>query len=136
MNDLVTFLKAAACTAGAMCGYYLGPCDGLLTAILILVIVDYITGVLAAYVAKKLDSNVGFHGIIRKVVIFVIIGVANVLDVYVIKTGTAIRSGVICFYIANEGLSILENAGHIGLPLPGNLLAALEQLKEHKEDHL
>ena len=136
MNALCTFLKSAAITAGAICGYYMGPLDGLLTALLIFVIIDYVTGVLAAWVTKSLDSNIGFHGILRKVIIFLVVGVSNVLDVYVIKTGTAIRSGVICFYLANEGLSILENAGRAGLPLPDALKAALEQLKTHKEEHL
>ena len=93
---------------GGWLGYYLGGCDGLLYALLAFVVADYVTGVMCAASDKKLSSEVGFKGICRKVLIFILVGIANILDVQVIGTGSVLRTAVIFFYISNEGLSLLE----------------------------
>ena len=101
---------------GGWLGYFLGGCDGLLYALLAFVIIDYITGVMCAVIDKKLSSEVGFKGIFKKVLIFLLVGIANILDVQVIGTGSVLRTAVIFFYISNEGVSLLENAAHRAAP--------------------
>ena len=96
-------------------------------------IIDYITGILCAVVDKTLSSEVGFKGICRKVLIFLLVGIANVLDVQVIGSGSALRTAVIFFYISNEGVSLLENATHLGLPVPERIKTVLEQLHDRAE---
>lgn len=118
---------------GGWLGYFLGGCDGLLYALVVFVVVDYITGVMCAINDKKLSSAVGFKGICRKVLIFLLVGIANVLDVQVIGTGSVLRTAVIFFYISNEGISLLENAGHLGLPIPEKIKVVLEQLHDRAE---
>lgn len=95
---------------------------------------DYLTGVMCAIADKKLSSEVGFKGICRKVIIFMLVGIANVIDVEVIKTGSVLRTAVIFFYLSNEGISLLENAGHSGLPIPEKLKLVLEQLHDKDEN--
>ena len=119
---------------GGWLGYFLGGCDGLLYALVVFVVVDYITGVMCAINDKKLSSSVGFKGICRKVLIFLLVGIANVLDVQVIGTGSVLRTAVIFFYISNEGISLLENAGHLGLPIPEKIKVVLEQLHDRAEE--
>lgn len=121
---------------GGWLGYFLGGCDALLFALLAFVVIDYITGVMCAIADKTLSSEVGFKGICRKVLIFLLVGIANILDVQVIGTGSILRTAVIFFYISNEGVSLLENAAHLGLPVPSKMKAVLEQLhdKSEKED--
>jgi len=97
-------------------------------------VVDYITGVMCAIVDKKLSSSVGFKGICRKVLIFTLVGIANILDVQVIGTGSVLRTAVIFFYLSNEGVSLLENAAHLGLPIPEKLKDILEQLHDRAEN--
>ena len=105
----------------------------MLYALIAFVVVDYVTGVMCAVVDKKLSSAVGFRGIFKKVLIFLLVGVANILDAQVIGTGCVLRTAVIFFYISNEGVSLLENAGHLGLPIPTKLKAVLEQLHDRAE---
>jgi toxin secretion/phage lysis holin len=107
--------------------------DGFLYALLAFVILDYITGVMVAAIQKKVSSEVGFKGICRKVLIFILIGMANIVDVQIIGNGSAIRTAVIFFYLSNEGISILENTAIIGLPVPQKLKDVLEQLKDHSD---
>jgi toxin secretion/phage lysis holin len=95
---------------------------------------DYITGVMCAVVDKKLSSEVGFKGICKKVLIFMLVGIANILDIEVIGTGSVLRTAVIFFYLSNEGISLLENAGHLGLPIPKKLMDILEQLHDRSEE--
>lgn len=118
---------------GGWLGYFLGGCDGLFYALLAFVAVDYITGVMCAIADKNLSSEVGFKGICRKVLIFILVGIANILDVQVIGTGSVLRTAIIFFYISNEGVSLLENAGHLGLPIPTKLKDILEQLHDRAE---
>ena len=128
--NLCQFLFTAA---GGWLGYFLGGCDGLLIALVIFAVADYITGVMCAVADKKLSSEVGFKGICRKVIIFMLVGVAHVIAVNVIATGSVLRTAVIFFYLSNEGVSLLENAGHLGLPIPEKLKIVLEQLHDRSE---
>ena len=128
--NLCQFLFTAA---GGWLGYFLGGCDGLLIALVIFAVADYITGVMCAVADKKLSSEVGFKGICRKVIIFMLVGVAHVIDVNVIATGSVLRTAVIFFYLSNEGVSLLETAGHLGLPIPEKLKIVLEQLHDRSE---
>nr|DAE75079.1 MAG TPA: holin [Caudoviricetes sp.] len=118
---------------GGWLGYFLGGCDGLLYALLAFVVIDYITGIMCAVVDKKLSSAVGFKGIFKKVLIFALVGVGHILDTRVIGTGSVLRTAVIFFYLSNEGISLLENAGHLGLPIPKKLKSILEQLHDRSE---
>lgn len=120
---------------GGLIGWYLGGIDGFIYALVAFVVMDYVTGFMAAMLEKKLSSEVGFRGIFKKVLIFILVGIAHVMDFYLIGNGSAIRTAVIFFYVANEGISILENVGQIGLPIPKKLRDILVQLKE-KEDHV
>ena len=115
---------------GGWLGYFLGGCDGLLYALLFFVIIDYITGVMCAVSDKKLSSAVGFRGICRKVLIFLLVGLAHILDEQVLHQTGVLRTAVIFFFLANDGLSILENAAHLGLPIPEQMKDVLEQLHD------
>ena len=121
---------------GGWLGYFLGGCDGLLIALVAFAAIDYITGLMCAISEKRLNSKVGFKGICRKILIFALVGVANLIDVQVIQTGSILRTAVVFFYLSNEGVSLLENAAHLGLPIPKKLKAVLEQLhdKHNKEE--
>lgn len=129
-KEILTTIKVVAGEIGALVGIFLGDVDGLIIALIMFAVVDYITGVLAGAIEHKLNSEVGFRGITKKVLLFLIVGVANILDVYVIGTRAVTRTAVCLFYIANEGLSIIENSARIGLPIPEKLRVILEQLKE------
>lgn len=133
MNKILESLKYVFIVIGGYVGFYLGSIDAFIYTLLAFVIADYVTGVLRAGVERKLSSSVGFKGIAKKIVIFIVVGIANLCDVNLIKgDGTMIRTAIIFFYIANEGLSILENTMAIGLPVPEKLREMLEQLKEDK----
>ena len=136
MKEFWNVIQLVFAAIGGWLGWFLGGCDGLLYALIAFVVVDYVTGVMCAVVDKKLSSAVGFRGIFKKVLIFALVGVANILDVNVIGTGSVLRTAIIFFYISNEGVSVLENAGHLGLPIPEQLKTVLEQLhnRAEKED--
>ena len=134
MKEFWNMIQAVFAVLGGWVGYFVGGCDGLLYALLAFVAIDYITGVMCAIADRKLSSEVGFKGICRKVLIFLLVGIANVLDVNVIGTGSVLRTAVIFFYISNEGVSLLENAAHLGLPVPDKMKAVLEQLHKKGED--
>lgn len=133
MKEFWNMIQFVFAGIGGWLGYFLGGCDGLILALLAFVVIDYITGVMCAVSDKKLSSAVGFKGICRKVLIFLLVGIANILDVQVIGTGSVLRTAVIFFYISNEGVSLLENAGHLGLPIPVKIKAVLEQLHDRVE---
>lgn len=118
---------------GGWLGWFLGGCDGLLIALILFVVIDYITGVMCAVTDHRLSSEIGFRGICKKVVIFLLVGIAQIIDIEVIKTGSILRTAVIFFYLSNEGVSILENAAHLGLPIPEKLKDVLEQLHNRAE---
>lgn len=133
MKEFWNVIQLVFTGIGGWLGYFLGGCDGLVFALLLFVVIDYITGVMCAVADKKLSSAVGFKGICRKVLIFLLVGIANILDVEVIGTGSVLRTAVIFFYISNEGVSLLENACHLGLPIPVKIKAVLEQLHDRAE---
>ena len=132
MKAVMDKLELAFAAVGGVVGWFLGGFDGFLYALIVFVVMDYLTGVLAAGVRKELSSEVGFKGIAKKVCIFVLVGIANIVDSQVIHDGAAIRTAVIFFYLANEGISILENSTVIGLPVPQKLREMLQQLTEEK----
>lgn len=134
MKEFWNTIQLIFTAIGGWLGYFLGGCDGLLYALVVFVVVDYITGVMCAINDKTLSSAVGFRGICRKVLIFLLVGIANILDVQVIGTGSVLRTAVIFFYISNEGISLLENAGHLGLPIPEKIKVVLEQLHDRAEN--
>ena len=133
MKSIWVSIQLAFSALGGFLGWYLGGVDGFLYALIAFVLVDYITGVMCAIADKKLSSAVGFKGICRKVLIFLLVGIANILDVQVIGTGSVLRTAVIFFYISNEGVSLLENAAHLGLPVPEKIKTVLEQLHDRAE---
>ena len=133
MKEFWNTMQMVFAAVGGWLGYFLGGCDGLLIALVVFAVADYITGVMCAISDKKLSSEVGFRGICRKVLIFFLVGVANILDVQVIGTGSVLRTAIIFFYISNEGVSLVENAAHLGLPVPEKLKAVLEQLHDRAE---
>ena len=132
MKEFWNWTQAAIAAAGGGLGYFLGGWDGFLYALLTFVVIDYITGLMCAVLDKKLSSEVGFRGIFKKVLIFSLVAIGNIVDQSVIGDGSVIRTAVIFFYLSNEGVSILENAAHIGLPVPQKLKDILEQL--HNRD--
>lgn len=133
MKEFWNAIQMVFTAIGGWLGYFLGGCDGLVVALVVFVVADYLTGVMCAISEKKLSSEVGFRGICRKVLIFILVGIANILDVQVIGTGSVLRTAIIFFYISNEGISLLENAGRLGLPIPEKLKVVLEQLHNESE---
>ena len=133
MKEFWNVIQLIFTAMGGWLGWFLGGCDGLLYALVAFVVIDYITGVMCAISDHTLSSTVGFKGICRKVLIFMLVGIANMLDVQVIKTGSVLRTAVVFFYISNEGVSLLENAAHLGLPVPEKIKAVLEQLHKRAE---
>ncbi len=134
MKEFWNTIQLIFSAVGGWLGYFLGGCDGLLYALIAFVVIDYITGVMCAIINRELSSAVGFKGIFRKVLIFLLVGSANIIDVQVIGTGAVLRTAVIFFYISNEGVSLLENAGHLGLPIPEKIKTVLEQLHDRAEN--
>lgn len=129
--SVIQFIFAAV---GGWLGWFLGGCDGLLYALIAFVVVDYITGVMCAVLDKKLSSEVGFKGIFKKILIFLLVGIANLLDVNIIGNGSVLRTAAIFFYLSNEGVSLLENATLLGLPVPEKLKSVLQQLHDRSEE--
>jgi toxin secretion/phage lysis holin len=133
MKDIMNTVHIIFAAIGGWLGWLLGGWDGFLYALVAFVMIDYLTGLMAAAVEKKLSSEVGFRGIFKKILIFMLVGIGSILDRQIIGDGSVLRTAVIFFYISNEGISIIENAGRIGLPIPQKLKDILEQLKT-KED--
>ena len=133
MKEFWNTIQLIFSAVGGWLGYFLGGCDGLLYALIAFVVIDYITGVMCAIINRELSSAVGFKGIFRKVLIFLLVGIANIIDVQVIGSGAVLRTAVIFFYISNEGVSLLENASHLGLPVPEKIKEVLEQLHDRSE---
>ena len=133
MKEFWNLIQLIFTALGGWLGYFLGGCDGLLYALLVFVVLDYVTGIMCAINDHKLSSEVGFRGICRKVIIFMLVGIGHILDVNVIGTGSVLRTAIIFFYLSNEGVSLLENAAHLGLPIPEKLKDVLEQLHDRAE---
>ena len=130
MKQIWSGIQIAFTAFGGFLGWFLGGIDGFLYALIAFTVIDYITGVMCAITDKNLSSSVGFKGICRKVLIFTMVGIGNIVDVYVLGEGGVLRTAVIFFYLSNEGVSILENSAHLGLPIPEKLKEVLEQLHE------
>lgn len=130
MKQIWSGIQIAFTAFGGFLGWFLGGIDGFLYALIAFTVIDYITGVMCAITDKKLSSSVGFKGICRKVLIFTLVGIGNIVDVYVLGQGGVLRTAVIFFYLSNEGVSILENSAHLGLPIPEKLKEVLEQLHD------
>jgi toxin secretion/phage lysis holin len=137
MKEIWNWIQVTFAAVGGWLGYFLGGWDGFLYALLTFVVIDYITGLMCAVLDKKLSSEVGFRGIFKKVLIFSLVAIGHIIDKNVIGDGSVIRTAVIFFYLSNEGISILENAVHVGLPVPQKLKDILEQLhnRSDKEDY-
>ena len=133
MKEFWNMIQITFAGLGGWLGWFLGGCDGLIYALLVFVVVDYVTGVLCAISDRALSSEVSFRGLCRKVLIFMLVAIGHILDVYVIGNGSVLRTAVIFFYMSNEGISLLENAGHLGLPIPDQLRLVLEQLHDRED---
>ena len=133
MRSIWTGIQIAFSAIGGFIGWLLGGFDGFLYALIAFAMIDYITGVMCAISDKRLSSEVGFKGICRKVLIFVLVGIGNLVDVYVLGEARVLRTAVIFFYLSNEGVSLLENSAHLGLPIPQKLKSVLEQLHNRNE---
>lgn len=127
-------IKTVSGAAGALIGFLYGEISGLFIAIIALMALDYITGILCGISTKTLSSEIGFKGLVKKLMILVIIAVGHLVDAYIIGTGSALMTAVILFFAANEGISILENAAILGLPIPKKLKSILEQIKNKSEE--
>ncbi|MPN30608.1 hypothetical protein SDC9_178079 [bioreactor metagenome] len=134
MKDIMNTVQIIFAAIGGWLGWLLGGWDGFLYALVAFVVTDYLTGLMAAAVEKKLSSEVGFRGIFKKILIFMLVGIGSILDRQIIGDGSVLRTAVIFFYISNEGISIIENAGRIGLPIPQKLKDILEQLKTKENE--
>ena len=126
MKTIINYISSTILTTIV---YYLGGLDMALKTLLILMVLDYITGICKSIINKKVNSVIGLKGIIKKVGYLIIVALSFLLDGMVGDTG-AIRNLVVYFFVANEGISILENWGAMGLPLPSKILEVLEQLKK------
>ena len=133
MKEFWNTIQLVFSAVGGWLGYFLGGCDGLLYTLLAFVVLDYVTGIMCAVSDKKLSSAVGFRGLFRKVLIFALVGVGHLLDVQILGAVGVLRTAVIFFYLSNEGVSLIENAAHLGLPIPAKLKAVLEQLHDRAE---
>ena len=134
MKQIWSGIQLAFTAVGGFLGWFLGGVDGFPYALIAFTVIDYITGVMCAVTDKNLSSSVGFKGICRKVLIFTLVGIGNIVDVYVLGQGGVLRTAVIFFYLSNEGVSILENSAHLGLPIPEKLKEVLEQLHDRGGD--
>ena len=133
MKEFWNTIQLIFAAVGGWLGYFLGGCDGLLYALIAFVAIDYITGVMCAISDKTLSSEVGFKGICRKVLIFLLVGIGNIIDVQVLGSPGVLRTAVIFFYLSNEGVSLLENAAHLGLPVPDAIKTVLEQIHDRSD---
>ncbi|WP_010651578.1 phage holin family protein [Oceanobacillus massiliensis] len=134
MKQVTEWIQIGFAAIGGFLGYFLGGFDGFLYALVTFVVIDYITGFMVAVIEKKLSSEIGFRGIFKKVLIFCLVGIGHMIDMHLIQSGSVIRTAVIFFYISNEGISIIENAALIGLPVPKKLKDILAQLKDKDEE--
>ncbi len=133
MKQIWNLIQIGFSAFGGFIGWFLGGNDGFIYALLAFVVIDYITGIMCAIADKELSSEVGFKGICKKVLIFALVGIGNLLDIYILGQAGILRNVVIFFYLSNEGVSILENASHLGLPVPEKLKEILKQLHNRKE---
>lgn len=137
MKEIWNGVQVGIAAVGGWLGWFLGGWDGFLYALIAFTVIDYITGVMCAIIDRKLSSDVGAKGIFRKVLIFALVGVGHIVDRQIIGDGSVLRTAVTFFYLSNEGVSIVENVGRLGLPVPQKLKDVLAQLNagnKQKED--
>ena len=134
MKEFWNMIQVIFTMLGGWLDYFVGECDGLICTLLAFVVVAYITDLMCAIADRKFSSEVGFKGICKKVLIFLLVGLANILDVNVIGRGNTLRTAIIFFYISKEGVSLLENVAYLGLPVPEKMKAVLERLHKKGED--
>lgn len=134
MDKTVHLLKWLGSILAGILGFFIGDANPLIFALISFMVIDYITGVIYAGVTHTLSSHIGFKGIWKKFVIILIVSIAHIIDVTIIKEGNTLQSMTAFFYIANEGISILENAVNLGLPVPGILKRILLQIKEKSDE--
>ena len=134
MREFILHMQVVLSVIGAFLGWFFGCADGFLYALIAFAIIDYATGVINAIISKALSSEIGFKGICKKVLIFILVGVAHLIDLFILQEGAAIRTAVILFYLANEGVSILENSAKIGLPIPEKMKKVLAQINKRSEE--
>lgn len=127
-------IQYAFSAIGGVVGWYIGGVDGFMYALITFVVIDYLTGLMVAILEHKLSSEIGFRGIFKKVLIFALVGIGNIIDIHLLGSGSAVRTAVIFFYVSNEGISIVENAAKIGLPVPKKLLEVLAQIKSKGDE--
>lgn len=132
MKNFVNTIQITFTAVGGYLGWLMGGYDGFLYALILFVALDYITGLMVAIVEKKISSEVGFKGIFKKALIFTMVAIGHSIDFYIIGSGSALRTAVIFFYLSNEGISIIENAAKIGLPIPEKLKTIFDELKKDK----
>ncbi|HEQ8841434.1 MULTISPECIES: phage holin family protein [Streptococcus] len=130
MKELLATNKVLFSAIGGLIGSIFGEVDGFLFALMVFISIDYITGLMAAAIKKRLASNIGFKGIFKKIVLLCLVAVGQIIDEHVLKQGGMVRTAIIFYYLSNEGLSIIENAARIGLPVPEKLKDVLKQLKQ------
>ena len=128
MDNIFKNIMAGICT---VLSFLFGDMEGLMVALIALIILDYISGVVAAAVEKRLSSEVGAKGIAKKIFMLLIVALANIVDINVIGDGHVLKTVTVVFYICNECISLIENAGRIGVPVPKKLLDVLEQLRDN-----
>jgi toxin secretion/phage lysis holin len=133
MKDVINTVQLIFTAIGGYIGWFLGGFDGLIYSLVAFVVIDYITGLMVAVLEKKVSSSIGFKGIFKKVLIFTFVGIGHIVDFHIIKNGSAVRTAVVFFYLSNEGLSIVENATRIGLPVPEQLKAVFKELRKEDE---
>ena len=133
MTEIWKYIQTLIAMIGGELGYFLGGFDGLFAVLAMMIVVDYITGVMVAIKEKRVSSKIGFTGICRKILILLFVGIANMLDMHVVGSGSMLRTATIFFYVSNEGISILENATNLGLPVPIKIKEILEQLHDRSE---
>lgn len=133
MTEIWKYIQTLLAMIGGALGYFLGGFDGLFAVLAMMIVVDYITGVMVAIKEKRVSSKIGFTGICRKILILLFVGIANMLDMHVVGSGSMLRTATIFFYVSNEGISILENAANLGLPVPRKIKEILEQLHDRSE---
>ena len=133
MENILNWIKGAAAAIGGIAAYIWGGWDPLIIVLVAMVSIDYITGVINAGLQHGLSSQVGFKGLLKKIVIFMIVAVGTLIDRIIPATNAAVRMAVCMYYIANEGLSILKNAAEMGLPLPSALKRVLGQIRREDE---
>ena len=133
MKEIWNWIQGVIAIAGGFLGWFLGGLDGFLYALIAFVLFDFLTGIMCAIADKKLSSEVGFRGLFRKILIFAMVGIGHLLDSLILGDGSVLRTAVIFFYLSNEGISLLENAAHLGLPIPQKLRDVLAQLHDRSD---